>query len=238
MNRGIVAFLLCFSLRAVADPVPPSWDEDRLGGFGEHQTENKIFDREREKGRNAYLEGLEQAERERLAARDLFRKNKKTQKPAEETSDYTENVKAREAQLAEQEKIRAAYVREKQAILARRHHSVAVTPMEELGLDQTRPRYDVRHRALYGNGKLKSSHSSSGGGGGGSYQPPMDEGPTANSGMMPPPPPPAEFDEMPPPPPPMPAPSFEDGGGADFPPPPSPDFNDFPPPPPPPPEGL
>ena len=106
--------------------------------------------------------------------------------------------------------------------------------MEELGLPEDRPRYDVKKRVLYG----ATSHFGKGSGpsGGGSSFPDSGSGgftPSGGGGGMDEfPAPPTSFPDdsfdLPPPPPPPPMP-FDDSTGLNAP------FDDFPPPPPPPP---
>lgn len=242
MKLWILPPLLVLSLTAKADPTPPSWDEDRLAGFHDHNASGKIYDREREKGRRAFLEEEEQWQQERLSAAADYRKQKKLQSPAEDGPEYHASLKARAAKKEEANKIREEYVRYKSVIAARHSQRVAVTPEEELNLKNSRPLFDLKKRVLYGAAPKKSGAPTSPSAysppsapaGGGFTPPPYDPGNGVNNGFAQPNFP--DYDEMPPPPPPPLPGGFDDGGfggGSDFPPPPPADFSDFPPPPPP-----
>lgn len=234
----IFSLLLLMATRlAWADPVPPSWDEDRLSGFAQQKVDKKVTDREREKGKTVYLEELEQWERIRKAALADHKKQIKAQSPQEDGPEDREDRRGKINAKKEYEELRIDYVHLKEQAAQQKRKKIALSEEEELGLyDPDRPRFDYKKRQLYG-ARPKSSRPSAGGGsfgggssggGGGSFDdfppPPSFDG----GGYIPPPMMP-EYDETMPPPPPPP---FEDG---DFPPPPPPppgDFGDFPPPPP------
>lgn len=249
MKALALALPLLIAISAKADPVPPSWDEDRLAGFAEHKVAEKIHDRERLKGRLADTEEREQWERERKAALAEHKRRAKTQSPQEGGPEEREYLSMEKRRRAESEKIRAEYSRHKAVVEKRSGHGKhLVSEAEELGLNEKRPRYTPSNRVLYGaKAKFKpgapgsggSSGSYGGGGGGGNnsnFPPPpsFDDFPPGD-GYVPPPPiddySPGDF----PPPPPI---DPGDMGHTDFPPPPPPpDFGDFPPPPMPP-EGF
>lgn len=244
--------LLLSSFRVFADPVPPSWEEERLKGFHPHHQEQRLFDRERQKGERAYLEQQELWERERRAALEEHRKRNRKQTIRDDGPEYQEFLRKQAEQRRQAEEIRQSYSRKKAAVQSRQSRNLPVTPAEELGLNQERPRFDVSKRVLYGApSKFATGGSSSGGGFSGrsadrnrfqssgdgnpgfnpgeDFPPPIQDGdilppPTFDDSMgdFPPPPPPMEYDGEFPPPP---------VDLEDFPPP--PDFGDFPPPPPP-----
>ena len=200
---------------------------ERLAGFKDHRQDEKIFDEERERGRVAYDELLEQQATQYKKDLEEYRKNKKKIIEPEETEDYEEHVAERKKELIEKEAIEEDYARKTKSVrqqLAKR----SISDEEELGLKEDRPRIDYKKRMLYGAQSsfkaLRKGGSSSSSG----YSAPARNNPTfpnndfSDTGFIPPPPPPEPFDP----------------GGGDFtiPPPPPPDFgDDFPPPPPPPP---
>lgn len=221
--------------------VPPDWDENRLRGFREHQDGQKIFDRERQKSEGLWIEGLERWERQRLKARASHRSEAKQSSPAESGPEYRVHQASKVASAMEHEAARKNYRRTQEAARLLRQNKPPVSDMEELGLTQTRPRYDVTKRAIY-SGKGAGSASRPG-----SSSPSYGGSNSLPGGGFVAPPPPANFDEFPEPPsdggyvppPPMgeedipPPPTFDDGDFPPPPPPPPPDFGDFPPPPPP-----
>lgn len=241
MKSLLLTGLLLVSFRVGADPIPESWNEDRLAGFAEHKSANAVQDRERMKGQTADTEEREEWERARKAALAEHKKQVKKLAPQDGGPEQKSDEEKKIAQKKEYEKIRAEYSRRKALADQRHHEKRSVSEAEELGLNVLRPRYDVKGRVLYGaKSKIKSGGPSSGGyvgggGGGGNnnFPPPpsFDEFPPGD-GYVPPPMPEDSGDFPPPPPPAMP---MDEGGmGGEFPPPPPPpDFGDFPPPPPP-----
>lgn len=242
LSAFLLSFLFAATLRA--DPTPASWDEDRLSGFHSHEKAQVIHDRERAKGQTAYNEELEQWERQRNAAIAEHKRQRKATSPLEGGPEDRADLAEKKAYAKEAEEQRLEYVRIKNKMSAQRKRNVAITPEEELGLLEKRPRYEVSRRVLYGaSTKVRSLPTARSGGGsspnysgsvpGGTLPPPPtfdDFGGGGGDGYIPPPVVP-EYDEMPPvPPPPS---GFEEG---DFPA--APEFNDFPPPPPPPMDGF
>ncbi|MBX2986639.1 MAG: hypothetical protein KF802_01970 [Bdellovibrionaceae bacterium] len=228
--------VLAGSAVAHADPTPPSWDENRRAGFFEHRRNERVFDREREKGRTAYLEELEKWERQRAAAIAEYKKRRHAQSPREGGPEDREDQTRRQSQARDMRKHEAEYIRQKQAMLKRGRQRSGLSDERELGLDTQRPRFEVSKRQLFGAPGAKGGSSFGGAGGGGGATPNFPPPPSYNedfggagSGYIPPPPM-SEYEDMPPPPPGVGVP-FESGEGFP-PPPPVPDFGDFPPPPP------
>ena len=228
MRRHCLALLLLLPSLTWADPVPPSWDENRRAGFREHQQQEKVFDRERLKGERAFIEEQEEWERQRQASIADYKKESKTASPSENGPEYKEYLKEAEAEKKARRQITQEYSREKAAVAKRTTgKGVKLTEEEELGLTQTRPRYDVGRRVLYGAPSKFATGGASRGGGSRSNSrftpPPASFGGNAG-GFTPPPAPPVQDGDL------IPPPMFDDGGGEDIPPPPPVEYDDLPPP--------
>jgi hypothetical protein len=220
----------------------------RRKGFYQHQAEERQADLERESGLRDFLAEQAAWDEQRQKDRKADQKRKKAEAPGEDSPEYKANLKERMADYEEQEAQREKFVKQKKAEAAKDAQELAARDawaMEEQGLTEKRPRFDVAKRALFGGGKSHASSASSGsrsssvpsttnygGGGNPSYPEPQYNN---------------EFDNYVPPPP------FPDQGGpgAYFPPPtegyvpPPPaypmggeDTGVFYPPPPPPPQGF
>ncbi len=205
---------------------------ERVRGFDDYKMQRQMNDREREKGLALHLERIEMERREYEAALQEHRKVKRKEKPLESTPSYKENVRDRERdkqrRIAEQEE----FIADKK-VERRRLNQAKINKLEELGLPEDRPRFDIKKRTLYGAASpFDKAPPSTGGGGSNSFAP-------SDGGF--PMPPPAQFDEFPPPP------TFPGDDNFDLPPPPpppmpydegmgmnNPPFDEFPPPPPPP----
>lgn len=206
---------------------------ERALGFDEYLQKRNLFNKEQDQGLRLHLETLEIQAREYEQARKEFRREQKLIKTPEHLPSYQEHLDSRQGQredriLAQKEQQRLKA--EEKRMLGR----IRLDAMKELGLPETRPRYEIEKRSLYG-GDPKFSRSKEVFPSGGGYTPPPPSAAPTSPGSDPFPPP--AFDDFPPPafpednfdvpPPPMPmdgdpgAPS----GGDDF----------FPPPPPPPP---
>lgn len=233
---------------AWADPTPPSWDEDRLECFAEHQQAGKVLDREREKGRALYDEEVERRNRARMKALAEHKKQIKEMSPQENGPEDLADRAAKKKVVEKKEKIRKDYIVMKAKMLAQKKSNVRiVSEAEELDLLNDRARYDTKRRVLYGaknhlkgnlaglsggrgsssgsdnNGFTPSSRPIDDGNMGGNYFPPPApvgmEPDDGNAGDFAPPPVMPTFDEGNPP-------------GEFPPPPPAPDFGEFPAPPP------
>lgn len=223
MKRLICFFLLSlnFADAVHADLVNHDEEAKRRSGFMEHKQENQIFDREREKAKNLWLEELEQWERERRAALLDYKKTEKIKSPEEGGVEHQEDRRFKQSLKREYESAEKEYLKEKSLSSRQRQKNIALSEEEELDLYVNRPRYDFKRRQRY-KGKISSfgssgsSGSSFGGGNDGFPAPPSFEG-FGNENYVPPPVMPDAPEDFPPPPPP----TFDSG--------------DFPPPPPPPP---
>ncbi|MFP5519014.1 MAG: hypothetical protein ACLGGX_03875 [Bdellovibrionia bacterium] len=235
MSKTLFGTLILISHFAMAQHP----EEVRLRGFAQHQKGIDRFDRSRDKGEIAYLEELEKWERQRLAALEEHKKQKKIESPQEGGKEWRADLAEKQAYEQELEQSRQDYIK-KQDRFNRQNAANLPSEEEELGLTgEQRPRYDIKKRASFGaplGFGLKSAGSTSKGGsfggGSGSFPAPPafndfgdDSGFVPGSNL-------GEYDsgsDFPPPPPPPPPP-FSDGG--DFPefppPPPPPDFNDGP----------
>jgi len=213
----------------------------RMSGFKDHREDTKTYDVERERGRVAYDESLEQQEIQMKKDLAEYRRNKKKEVEPESSDEYRLHVQKKREAFIEEEEIEKKYAGAVRAAQSRRGKRV-ISEEEELDIHQSVARVDYKKRVLYGarpNFKAmrqsllqgSSGGGSSAGGGGGSYTPPPpppvfdDFG--SDTGFIPPPPLPEPFDggDFPPPPP------VDFGDGSDFPPPPPPppppDFGDF-----------
>jgi hypothetical protein len=235
-----VVISTCLSAKA------QEFEIQRLKGFAEHQSEEKQFDRERQKGEAEFLEEQEQWERQRQLDLVEFKKEKAASVMKDDGPEFKQDQKEKARWDKEYEANREAYIKELKSF-DRKSYPDLVSEKTELGLDQTRPRYDLKKRVLYGATSKygKSSGASSGpvsfspgsnygnsGSGNSSFPPPptFDDFNNNDNGYVPAPNMSDGYgDDIPPPPPPPPPMPFPDGGG---------DFNNFnneiPPPPPPP----
>lgn len=206
----------------------------RTRGFEEYKRQRKLLDVDRDKGLAAHLETVELEKREYQQALEAHRKQKKKDKPLEYTEAYTEKKAERREEIAKAEKDLESFRAEKREE-RRQLQQAHLNKMEELGLPEDRPRFDLDKRALYGAttnfGKSKSLGGSGGSSssGGGFSSPDYSPPPSSFDEFPPPPSFPGEDNfDLPPPPPPPPMP-FDDGMGMNQAP-----FDEFPPPPPPP----
>lgn len=215
----LTAFFLSFwGLNATAQDS----EVDRLSGFAKHQKDNVQYDKAREQGERAFLEEEEQWENKKQRALEDHKKISKQRVMDEDGPEAQEDAaqKKKVAEKYEKEKELYAENRKKKKSFDRQALGLP-TELQELGLDQERPRYDYRKRASFGATPRfgKNLPSSSGSSGGGSFGGGGGGGSPSNF------PPPPNFDD------------FPDGGYL-----PAPTLNDdymgdIPPPPPPPPFG-
>ncbi len=210
----------------------PDWEMERLSGFAEHQSRQVRNEKAREKGEREFLEEKDQWERQRERARHEYKKEKKAAVMSDDGPEARVDAATKRKQQKEYLEAKELFLKERnRGARALQRDGSLPTEDEELGLDQSRPRFDVTKRPDYG-GPLKYGRRDSGGSRSGSV-------PSFPSGNAFPPPPsfpsdsdnPAaidDFGDIPPPPPPMPFPNgggdFDDGMGSDFPPPPPPPF--------------
>lgn len=208
-------------------------EKERLSGFAQHHKNLDRFEEARVKGERAYLEEEEQWENLKNRSLEEYKKNKKQIVMDEDGPEAKADALAKKGYDENREKERRAYEQEKakQQLIVRENLQLP-SEAQELGLDELRPRYEYRKRALYGAspkyGKMPSSsggRSSFGGGaispGGSSFPPPPtfdDFG--GDGGYVPAPNMPDDYGDVAPPPPPPPF--GDDFGGGDFPPPPPP----------------
>lgn len=207
---------------------------NRLKSFSEEKKNNKVYDNEREKSLGLYLEEQEKWDLQREKGILVYLKGKKTSTPQEggpdDLLDQAEKLKL----IEKAEQSREVQVRTRNQILLEHPGVVAQLEDEELGLKETRPRYDLRKRghnkwikgnATGGSRPLGSGYTPSSNDTDGGFPPPPQDY------IPPPPPPPADYEEIPPPPPP-PTYDYGSGGGMPY----DPGYGDIPPPPPPPPD--
>ncbi len=203
---------------------------ERVRGFDDYKKQRRMNDREREKGLALHLERIEMERREYEAALQEHRKAKRKEKPLESTPSYKENVRDRERDKQKRLEEQEEFIADKK-VEKKRLTQAQINKLEELGLPEDRPRFDIKKRTLYGAASPFDKAPPATGGGSNSFAPSDNSFPT---------PPPAQFDEFPPPP------TFPGDDNFDLPPPPppmpydegmglnNPPFDEFPPPPPPP----
>lgn len=226
MSSRFLVFILMVFFQWRALPALAQSEEERRQGFYKHREANKELDREREAGLRDSLR--EQAEWEEQRQKDLKadKGRKRQQAPVEGGPEYKADRQRKHEEYLEYEDSRKAYVKKKKSREAKNAKEQAqrdAWAMEEYGLDQERPRFDIAKRNLTGG---RGTGSGSLGGGSSNFAPPP---PPAfddfnNDGFVPPPFPAESFEPPPegfPPPPPIP------GDGGSF------EESPFPPPPPP-----
>lgn len=205
----------------------------RVLGFPEYKNQKRKSEMERDVGKEEHLKLVEEQNRQYQRDIEEYKRLKRTEKPLEETPAYQEQLELEKNHRRQYQASIREYEKEKRAeqkIIDRAN----LDPMEELGLPENRPRFNVKNRPLYGApspyGKLPSGTGSSSG-----FSPPTDAPPDRPTFM-----PPQGFDEY------VPPPSFSETDNFDLPPPPPmpmesdiiPPQDDFFPPPPPPPPPL
>lgn len=210
-------------------------ESNRRKAFREYEDEKKKSEKEQNRGLSLWLEEQEQWDASREKAVFEYKKEKRPT-PQEGSPEYL----ADQAEKARLERVveegRKQHVAIKNKILAQFQPLNHTSEEEELGMNNTRPRYDLRKR-----GRNKWTNKGGAGFGGGSSPGSQGAGFQNDGSFDFPPPPPPDFNTMP-----------QDGGFDDFPPPPPPpaDFGNapgtfdsgfgdapIPPPPPPPPDG-
>lgn len=228
----LLLLTLMASSAAAAGP-----EETRLKGFAQHQKELDRFDRARQQGERAHLEEEEQWENQKDRELEAYKRNKRNIVMTEDGPEAQTDAVAKKRWDDSYEKERRVYAAEsaRREALDRAANQLP-SEAQELGLNEDRPRYDYRKRAMFGaKPKFGSSGSSGSSGtsfGGGSSSPSFPPPPTfddfgGDGGYVPAPNMPEDYGDVPPPPPPPPPPFGDDfgggfGGDSDFPPPPPP----------------
>jgi hypothetical protein len=225
--------------------IEASHNLNRLKSLNEEKKNNQIYDTEREKGLGLFFEEQESWELQREKGLAEYKKQKKDQSPQEGGPEYLADQKEKKRMAEKNEQSRRIQVRTRNQVLNENAGVISKLESQELGLDETRPRYDLRNR-----GKNKWNKNASGSMGRpsmGNSRPSFTPPPSSDmdSGFPPPPPPPAEYipppvmdnyDDIPPPPPPPPGYDYGSGVGTgipydsgygDIPPPPSPPPGDY-----------
>lgn len=213
-------------------------EAERLSGFAKHQKENSQYDKARQQGERAFLEEEEQWENKKMRALQEFKKQRKDRFVQDDGPEFQEDAAQKKKRLLQYEKDRELYAQDRKKKKSFDRQALGLpSEIQELGLDQDRPRYDYRKRASFGaTPKYGKNSPSSSGSSGGSYG-----GGGSSSPSFPPPPSFDDFQDGGY----LPAPTLNDDYMGDIPPPPPPPpfggdmgfsgEGDFPPPPPPPP---
>ncbi len=205
-------------------------DQARKKEFKAERKARKAFDNEREKELALFLEQQEKWEITRERGLSEYRSRKKDKSPTDDGPEFKQDQKIKQQEELKSEQARRLVVQTRQKIVGRQSPSDIAQELEELNIDQKRPRFDLRKRGknkwVGSSGKANSGSSGSSGSSG--FAPP----PAAFDDFPQPeymPAPMDNFEDIPPPPPP---PMNFDGsmgfGGVDS------GFGDIPPPPPPP----
>lgn len=202
---------------------------NRLKSLKEEKKNNKVYEEQREKSLGQYLEEQENWEQLREKGLSEYRKQKKGLSPAEDGPEYRKYTQERAEMREKAEKTRQVQVRTRNQVLNQNSSSISKLEEEELGLIESRPRYELRFR-----GKNKWVKGGSPGGGRASSPGSFSSG----DSDFPPAPPPIDYTAAPPPaesyediPPPPPPPGYDYGAAVPY----DAGFGDVPPPPPPPP---
>lgn len=204
-------------------------DQFRSSQFRKDRDAKKIYDNEREKELALFLEQQEKWELVRERGLTEYRNRKQDKSPTDDGPEYKEDLKLKLADEKKKEAARITVVQTRNRVNAKNSSGSSQQELEELNLEQNRPRFDRRKRGKNKWVKGTPAANSSAGSGGGFAPPPaaFDDFPSQPDFM----PMPAVdgFEEIPPPPPP---PVNFDGSlgyGSGF----DPGFGDLPPPPPP-----
>ncbi|MBC7419353.1 MAG: hypothetical protein H7328_01375 [Bdellovibrio sp.] len=206
---------------------------NRLKSLKSEKSNQKVFDNEREKGLSSFLEDQEKWDLSRERGLAEYRKQKKTTSPQEGGPEYLADQKEKQKTIVAMEKNRQIQVRTRNQVFNKNEALINELEIEELGLNQNRPRYSLRKRGqnrwVKNSSQSGSSKTSSGPA---PYSPPPvfdDFPPPPVTDYQPIPVPMENFEEIPPPPPPI----YEGYGnsGTPF----DSGFGEVPPPPPPPP---
>ncbi len=202
----------------------------RLKSLKGEKSNQKVFDSQREKGLGNFLEEQEKWDllRERGAAE--YRKQKKQISPQDFGPEHQADIKEKQRRAESMERSRQIQVRTRNKVFSENKELISKLESEELGLNQNRPRYDLRKRGQ--NRWVKNASPSSKAGSSPNYSAPpppvFDDFPPPAVEYQPIPQPMEGFEEIPPPPPPV-FESYGSPGGFDT------GFGEVPPPPPPPP---
>ncbi len=204
-------------------------DQSRISQFKKDRDAKKIYDNEREKELALFLEQQEKWELVRERGLTEYRNRKQDKSPSDDGPEYKEDLKLKVAEEKKREAARITVVQTRERVNAKALPGSSQLELEELNLEQNRPRFDRRKRGKNKWVKGTPAGNSTGGSGGGFAPPPaaFDDFPSQPDFM----PTPAVdgFEEIPPPPPPPVnfdgSPGY--GSGIDS------GFGDLPPPPPP-----
>lgn len=207
------------------------FDIQRKKGFNGFEEKKTVFEREREKGLSMFLEEQEKFDIAREKGKEAYRSSKKKRSMDESSPEYYADLREKDKQQAAREKSRQVHVQTRNRIISQYSHESHLSEEQEFGLDQIRPRYDLRKRGSnkWTRGSGATGSSGSRGSSPGGFGSPMDVPPPVPDYI---PQPVDNFEEIPPPPPipydeSMSVPGFDSGFGE----------APLPPPPPPPPEG-
>jgi hypothetical protein len=156
-------------------------NSQRIKSFKVEATNNKVFDEEREKGFAEFLEEQEKWDLLRDRGLQEQRRLKRANiSPVEGSPEHLEYLEEKESQEARYERSRKLHVTTREKVLSQFNDNVAHLETEELGLLNTRPRYELRKRgenkwAKSGPGGRGSSSSggfgNTGGGSSGGFEP-------------------------------------------------------------------
>ena len=158
VNHNMVVVLIFLSLVQVgAQEIDDQFAEslkieanhnlNRLKSFSEEVSNNKIYDRERERGLAEYLEEQERWDLLRDRGLQEYRIQKKLLSPKEGSADHLEYLEEKESDLARYERSRKIHVRTRQQVGQKVDQTITFLESQELGLNNSRPRFDLRKRS-------------------------------------------------------------------------------------------
>ena len=143
-------------------------DQARKKEFKADRNTKKIFDNEREKELALFLEQQEKWEMSRERGLAEYKSRKKDKSPVDGGPEFIQDQKIKQAEDLKKEQVRISVVQTRQRITARQSPSDALLELEELNIDQKRPRFDSRKRGknkwVKGENSAKPNSNSGSGG--------------------------------------------------------------------------
>lgn len=121
---------------------------NRLKSLKEEENNNKVYDREREKGLADFLEEQERWDLLRDRGLSEYRKQKRLSTPREGSAEHLEYLEQKESDDARYERFRNIHVKTRQQVGLKSDETIAQLESQELGLLNLRPRYELRKRSL------------------------------------------------------------------------------------------
>ena len=117
----------------------------RTRGFEEYKKQKKLLEQERDRGLSLHLEKLEIEKREYAISLEEYKKEKSKEKPLEYTEAYQEKIQERKVERRESQRDLEDFRADKK-VERRQLEQAHLNKMEELGLPEDRPRFDIKKR--------------------------------------------------------------------------------------------